>query len=81
MAVSGIDYNYIHFGFNQGFDAILILDADGRANTKPAALVPNRQRILLEAVDIPHGNQARQLAFAVHQQELFDFMFLEDDLG
>ncbi len=58
MAVSGIDYNYIHFGFNQGFDAILILNADGRTDAKPAALVPNRQRILLEAIDISHRNQA-----------------------
>ncbi len=65
MAVSGINHEYIGIRFYQGFDSLVIEDAHRGTDQEPAPPVPCRYGVLLDAVDVPHGNQAGQLAFAV----------------
>ncbi len=80
MAVSGIDHEYIGIRCYQGFDSLVIEDANCGPDQEPTPPVPCRYGVLLDAVDVPHSNQAGQLAFSVDQQKLFDFMLLENFL-
>ena len=81
VAVGGIDADDIDIRCDQGFDPLVLVHADGGSDPQPAAAVPGGLRVLLDAVDIPHRDQAGQFALAVDQQQLLDLVVPEDALG
>ena len=72
--MGGVDADDVDVGGDQGLDPLVVVHADGGPDPQPAAGVPGGPRELLDAVDVPHGDQAGQLALAVDQQQLLDLV-------
>ena len=81
MTVSRVDAQKIGVCVDQGLHAVVVVDADGGADAEAASLIPGGSRVLHNAVDIPHRDQAGQLAVIVDQQQLLDLVFLKDVFG
>ena len=81
VAVGGVDDDDVDLRFDQGLDPLEVVHADGRSDPQPPAAVPGGERELLDAVDVPHRDQAGQFALVVHQEQFLDLVVPEDALG
>ena len=76
VAVGGVDDDHVDVGLDQGLDPLVVVHAGGGPDPQPAAAVLAGHRELPHLLDIPHGDQAGQLAVAVDQQQFLDLGWL-----
>src|SRR5207237_1117814 len=81
VAVGGVDDDEIHLGGDELLNPLEVFDARRSAHPQPAAGVLTGVGKLVHLVDVPHGDQAREAAGGVNQEELFDLRLIEDSLG
>ena len=83
MAVGGVDHDHVHARLDQGLAAFkpLVADGRGRSYAQAAQVVLAGQRIQDRLLGILQGQQARQLAMTIGDQQLFDPPFLHQPDG
>ena len=83
MAVRRVDDEHVDVGGDQRVGALdgVVRDADGRAAAQPAERVLRRVRILDRLLDVLDGDQALQPEVAVDDEQLLDFVLVQDLRG
>jgi len=79
MSVRGIHDHQVDTRFSEGRDPIegIRRRADRRADAQAAAVVLAGARELVGFLEVLHGDHANQLVVAVHHQELFDAVLVQ----
>ena len=80
VPVRGIHDDHVDLRLDQRFDPIELHDPGGGADSQPASLVAAGRRVLSNVFQIPHGDQTRQSAFGVDDQELLDASAVQNRL-
>src|SRR5262249_33484018 len=81
VPVGAVHDQHVDAGADERLGALVVVDADGRPDAEPAALVLAGVGEAGELVDVLDGDQAFQSVFIVNQEELLDFIRGEDPFG
>ena len=83
MAVRRVDNDRIHTGIDQRLGTVngVVCDADGRSDTQTSPLVLARVGEGAELDDVAVGDEADELAVAVHHREFFDAVGAQELFG
>ena len=83
MAVGGVEHKGVHIGSKELLRALQRVrsDANGSCHAQTAAIVLAGVGVLLHIVDVLDGDETAQMLVLVHNQELFDAVFVQMALG
>ncbi len=82
MAVRGIEHHHVDPDLDQLLHMVeAAVHPDGRAGSQAAEIVLGREGIFFHLLDILDGDQALEMVFVIHHQELFDAVLVEERLG